>query len=80
MSNMLPRQIMSQQEVISTLQDLRRKMLTNPQTEANLITFRLAACCGLRRCEICGINIEDVTIDGDAPCCADRRRRRYLRR
>ncbi len=38
-----------------------------------LITFRLSACCGLRRKEIAGINLGDVSVGGPRPILAIRK-------
>lgn len=31
------------------------------------VTFRLSCCCGLRRCEIAGVNLNDFTTEGPRP-------------
>lgn len=39
----------------------------NKNAAVNLMIFRLATCCGLRRCEIAGLSLRDVQDFGPAP-------------
>ena len=48
--------------VISSLQCRKNK-----NAAVNLMIFRLATCCGLRRCEIAGLSLRDVHDFGPAP-------------
>lgn len=50
--------------VITALKQRSRKSL-NART--NLTLFRLSCCCGLRCCELCGLNMDDVVLDGPRP-------------
>lgn len=52
-------------EVQAVLADLEAR--TNKNSATNLILFRLSCCCGLRRKEICGLDMRDVVIDGPRP-------------
>ena len=41
--------------------------LTRHAASCQLITFRLSCCCGLRRCEIAGVNLGDFLLQGSRP-------------
>jgi integrase len=59
--------ILTMNEIVIVLADLRRKAKRAPNTLLNLIIFRLSCCCGLRRSEICGIDVGDFILNGDRP-------------
>jgi integrase len=59
--------ILTANEIIIVLADLKRKAKRAPNTMLNLIIFRLSCCCGLRRSEICGIDVGDFILNGDRP-------------
>lgn len=59
--------ILTPSEIARTLTDLRKRWEQGPNAKVNLTVFRLSACCGLRCCEMSGINLGDVTINGERP-------------
>lgn len=59
-------EILSIQEIQTVLSHLRKKKHYNGKQ--NLVIFRLSCCCGLRRCEIAGLNVGDLIVTGDRPC------------
>jgi integrase len=66
--------ILARQEIETVIKDLRRKISKgriNPRV--NMVLFRLATCCGLRRQEIVGINMADVVLDTPRPTIAIRK-------
>jgi integrase len=66
--------ILSREEIAQVLKDLRRRMMRECRTirsksaQINLVIFRLACCCGLRRKEIRGLDLKDVLVDSAKPC------------
>lgn len=52
-------------EVQAVLADLEGR--TNSNSATNLILFRLSCCVGLRRKEICGLDMRDIVVDGPRP-------------
>ena len=65
---MLPTDVLSTSEVLSVVADLHRRRKRSINSWQNLAIFWLSAGCGLRRMEISGLNLDDVTIDGPTPC------------
>jgi len=59
-----PDQILQSDEVVTVLKYLKSRKYDISTT---LVVFRLAACCGLRRMEISGLDIRDVLVDGPTP-------------
>jgi integrase len=64
--------ILTRREVQLVLERLHRAVNRVPSRRslnacANLIIFRLSCCCGLRRCEIRGLNIGDMKLGGERP-------------
>jgi integrase/recombinase XerC len=59
--------ILSRAEVQRVLSYLRRRAPRSRGTFRNLIIFRLATCCGLRRSEITGLELRDLELDRDRP-------------
>ena len=59
--------ILTPNEIVIVLADLKRKAKRAPNTLLNLIIFRLSCCCGLRRSEICGVDIGDFALNSDRP-------------
>ncbi len=59
--------ILTKEEIIRVLADLKRKARRSPNTKLNLTVFRLAACCGLRVFEIRALNLADVRVDSTRP-------------
>ena len=70
---MLSARILLRDEVAVVLKDLRRRSRRSINARRNLIVFRLACCCGLRCCEIAGLNLDDVCVDGPKPLIRVRR-------
>lgn len=59
--------ILSQDEIYRVLRDLHRRRRYPTHARVNLVIFRLACCCGLRRKEICGLNLGDLILTGPRP-------------
>lgn len=59
--------ILSHDEIMTVLDDLRRRATRSRNAHVNLIIFRLACCCGLRRKEIGGLQWRDVVVGGPRP-------------
>jgi integrase len=59
--------ILTREEIATTVGSLHQKMLRGDNALVNLAIFRLSACCGLRRCEIYGLNVDDIILDGPRP-------------
>jgi integrase len=64
---MTPADILTGNEVTATIDSLHKKTPRSDNARRNLTIFRLAACCGLRRCEIHGLNVNDIVLDGSRP-------------
>lgn len=60
-----PTKILLKDEVVAVVNDLRgekgRRIARSKNMHRNLILFRLSCCCGLRRVEIAGLNVGDVS-------------------
>lgn len=59
--------ILSAQEVLDVVADLKRPSKRSLNARTNLIVFRLATCCGLRASEVAGITIADVRLSTSKP-------------
>ena len=59
--------ILTAEEVAQVLADLRCRAKRSVNAFQNLIIFRLACCCGLRRKEISGLNLGDIALSGPRP-------------
>ena len=59
--------VMSVREVLKVVADLHARAFRSDNSHQNLAIFRLACGCGLRRSEIAGLNIGDVTVVGEYP-------------
>lgn len=59
--------IFAPSEFRAVLDDLKRRA-KYPNARIQLTLFRLSFCCGLRCCEMCGLNMSDVTTGGLRPC------------
>jgi integrase/recombinase XerD len=55
--------ILSRQELVTVLADLKRKSPRSKNTRMNLVLVRLACCCGLRASEIAKLQAGDVRIE-----------------
>lgn len=68
MSLKLANRILSKDEIHAVVawhrKSRRRRYL---QTHQRLIVFRLACCCGLRRCEISGLELRDLFVKSEKP-------------
>lgn len=53
-------------EVQSVIADLAQRK--NKNAPVNSMIFRLSCCCGLRRKEICGLDLRDIQASGPRPC------------
>lgn len=60
-------QILLREEFSAVLDDLSARAKHSKNSKLNLIIFRLAACCGLRRGEMCGLNMSDFTLNTPKP-------------
>lgn len=52
--------ILTRDEIAQVLKDLVRRAKRSENSRQNLIIFRLSCCCGLRRKEIAGLNLNDI--------------------
>lgn len=59
--------ILQREEIAAILADLHKRAKRSPNSRQNLIIFRLSCCCGLRRKEICGLNLNDIALYGPRP-------------
>ena len=59
--------ILTRNEVVSVLKDIRRRARRSVNTRMNLTIFRLATCCGLRVSEICGLRMKNVRVGIELP-------------
>lgn len=59
--------ILSSEEIAAVLAQLKRLGKRSANSSRNLIIFRLSCCCGLRRKEIVGLNLEDILVGGPKP-------------
>lgn len=59
--------ILSMDEIKTVVKDLRRKSRRSPNGGMNLAIFRLSCCAGLRRCEISGLDVQDVVVNTGKP-------------
>lgn len=59
--------ILGKDEVLLVLKDLKRRAKRSANSRLNLIIFRLSCCCGLRVCEITGLQVGDVVVGGSRP-------------
>ena len=57
--------ILQKDEIRDVIADLEAKKTLN--AAINHTIFRLSCCCGLRRCEIFGLNLNDVVCSGSRP-------------
>jgi len=58
--------ILQPEEIQQVLKGLRRRGHTK-NGRLNLVIFRLSCCYGLRACEIIGLNISDLVVEGTCP-------------
>lgn len=56
--------VLTASEIRTILSELKRKAEHDVNAFQDLIIFRLATCCGLRVCEIVGLNTDDVVLEG----------------
>ncbi len=63
-----PTRFLTLDEVLRVIKDLKRRKKRSVLSFSNLIVFRLAACCGLRRGEIAGLKCTDLVLAGVRPC------------
>ena len=59
--------ILGKSEIATVMAELKRKARRSVNTRQNMTIFRLAACCGLRVSEVCGLNLGDVRLGLDRP-------------
>jgi len=59
--------VLSRDEILTVITDLKRKSLRSDQTKANLILFRLSTCCGLRVSELTGLTLDNVRVASKRP-------------
>ena len=59
--------ILGKSEIATVMAELKRKARRSVNTRQNLTIVRLAACCGLRVSEVCGLNLGDVRLGLDRP-------------
>jgi len=60
-------------EVLRIITDLKRRKKRSRSSHLNLVLFRFAACCGLRRSEIAGLTFLDLVLAGARPCVVVRK-------
>ncbi len=63
-----PTRFLAKDEVLRILQDLKRRKKGSRSSHLNLIIFRLACCCRLRRKEIAALRFTDMILAGAPPC------------
>lgn len=54
-------------EVLLVIDDLHRRARRSRNSQLNLVVFRFACCCGLRRSEIAGLRFSDLVLSGARP-------------
>lgn len=59
--------VLTRDEILAVLADLKRKSCRSLGTRQNLILFRLATCCGLRASELCGLTLDNVKLGSSRP-------------
>jgi site-specific recombinase XerC len=59
--------VLTKDEILTVLADLKRKARRSINTQTNLTIFRLATCCGLRASEIAGLTLDNLRLDSDSP-------------
>lgn len=57
--------VLTRDEILRVLADLKRKGRRSLNTRMNLVLFRLATCCGLRASELCGLTLDNVRVGSD---------------
>ncbi len=68
MSLKLANRILSKEEIAAVVSYHRKSRRRRyPGTHQRLIVFRLACCCGLRRCEIAGLELRDLFVKSERP-------------
>ena len=60
-------QILTPDEIQTVLASLHHKAKRSKNARTNLAIFRLSCCCGLRVCEIQGLDVADIILDGPYP-------------
>lgn len=65
--------ILLREEIEAVLKSLHKRSKRSHNSRQNLAIFRLACCCGLRRKEIAGLNLNDVLTTGPRPAVRVRR-------
>lgn len=70
-----PTKILTRDEVRAVLADLKQRIEKSgrPLIRSQLIVFRLACCCGLRRAEIAKLRVGDVLTSGARPAIGIRK-------
>ena len=63
-----PHAFLRKEEVFQVLDYLQCRPLTDLHSRLNLSIFRLSACCGLRTCEIKGLQLRDLNFNETFPC------------
>ena len=63
-----PTRFMTLEETLEVIADLKRRKKRSVNSRMNLIVFRLACCCGLRRSEMAGLRLSDLVLSGARPC------------
>lgn len=59
--------VMTKDEIVAVLADLKRKSRRSLNTRQNLMLFRLATCCGLRASELTGLTLDNVRVGSGSP-------------
>lgn len=59
--------LLTRDEILMVLADLKRKSRRSENTRMNLVLFRLATCCGLRASELCGLTLDNVRVGSGSP-------------
>jgi site-specific recombinase XerC len=57
--------VLTRQEIVAVLDDLKRRSKRSINVRLNLILFRLATCCGLRASELTQLTLDNVRIADD---------------